>query len=82
MHLFGSTANCLAITHNNDIDVCLELPALEDDQVRANAPRTAHHVAGVLQRQRCRHAGYAAYEGGVKYPYKSCYSPWACLDTP
>ena len=35
VHLFGSTANCLAITNNNDIDVCLELPDLEDEQVSA-----------------------------------------------
>lgn len=38
VHLFGSTANCLAITNNNDIDVCLELPELEDDQVRTLRP--------------------------------------------
>ena len=34
MHLFGSTANCLSVTNNNDIDVCLELTELPDEQVR------------------------------------------------
>ena len=33
VHQFGSTANCLAITNNNDIDICLELTDLEDDPV-------------------------------------------------
>ena len=34
VHLFGSTANQLSICNNNDIDVCLELPALPSDAVR------------------------------------------------
>ena len=33
VHLFGSTANCLSICNNNDIDVCLELPEDAQDQV-------------------------------------------------
>ena len=33
VHLFGSTANCLSICNNNDIDVCLELPEGIEDQV-------------------------------------------------
>ena len=33
VHLFGSTANCLSICNNNDIDVCLELPQDVQDQV-------------------------------------------------
>ena len=33
VHLFGSTANCLSICNNNDIDVCLELPQDVEDQV-------------------------------------------------
>ena len=33
VHLFGSTANCLSICNNNDIDVCLELPESISDQV-------------------------------------------------
>ena len=33
VHLFGSTANCLSICNNNDIDVCLELPDSTKDQV-------------------------------------------------
>ena len=33
VHLFGSTANCLSICNNNDIDVCLELPEDVLDQV-------------------------------------------------
>ena len=33
VHLFGSTANCLSICNNNDIDVCLELPQVVQDQV-------------------------------------------------
>lgn len=33
VHLFGSTANCLSICNNNDIDVCLELPEGVPDQV-------------------------------------------------
>ncbi|KAA6429974.1 MAG: Nucleotidyltransferase family [Trebouxia sp. A1-2] len=32
VHLFGSTANCLSICNNNDIDVCLELPEGIEDQ--------------------------------------------------
>ena len=32
VHLFGSTANNLSICNTNDIDVCLELPDLRDDQ--------------------------------------------------
>ena len=40
VHLFGSTANCLAIANNKDIDVCLELPDLEDEQARALNPTT------------------------------------------
>ena len=35
VHLFGSTANQLSICNNNDIDVCLELPGLPTDAVRA-----------------------------------------------
>lgn len=30
VHLFGSAANGLSICHNNDIDVCLEMPGLPD----------------------------------------------------
>lgn len=45
VHLFGSTANCLSICNNNDIDVCLELPEGIEDQV-ANAPG----LAGMLHR--------------------------------
>ena len=44
VHLFGSTANCLSICNNNDIDVCLELPEGIEDQV-ANAPG----FAGILR---------------------------------
>lgn len=33
VHVFGSTANCLSICNNNDIDVCLELPEDVQDQV-------------------------------------------------
>ena len=38
VHLFGSTANCLSITNNNDIDVCLELPELPEEQASCPAP--------------------------------------------
>ena len=38
VHLFGSTANCLSITNNNDIDVCLELPELPDEQASRSRP--------------------------------------------
>lgn len=34
VHLFGSTANCLSICNNNDIDVCLEFSEAIHDQVR------------------------------------------------
>ena len=34
VHLFGSTANGLSITGNNDLDICLEIPNLIDEQVR------------------------------------------------
>lgn len=34
VHLFGSTASKLSICNNNDIDVCLELPGIGDEQVR------------------------------------------------
>ena len=34
VHLFGSVANGLSVRHNNDLDVCLELEELlEDEQV-------------------------------------------------
>ena len=39
VHLFGSTANCLSICNNNDIDVCLELPEELQHQVRASSKR-------------------------------------------
>lgn len=53
VHLFGSTANCLAITNNNDIDVCLELPVLEDDQVREYTQvRQSARRKNVVVRQR------------------------------
>jgi hypothetical protein len=32
VHLFGSWANGLSITSNNDIDVCLEIDDLPDEQ--------------------------------------------------
>ncbi len=44
VHLFGSTANCLSICNNNDIDVCLELPEGIEDQV-ANAPALLAYCA-------------------------------------
>ena len=37
VHLFGSTANCLSICNNNDIDVCLEHPQDIQDQVNSNS---------------------------------------------
>ena len=38
VHLFGSTANCLSICNNNDIDVCLELQGDVQDQVMTIVP--------------------------------------------
>ena len=40
VHLFGSTANCLSVTNNNDIDVCLELPELPDEQASCRPLRS------------------------------------------
>lgn len=48
VHLFGSTANCLAITNNNDIDVCLELTDLEDDPVRSQSLRCDPPVSELI----------------------------------
>ncbi len=44
VHLFGSTANCLSICNNNDIDVCLELPEGIEDQV-SKCSRSCWHAA-------------------------------------
>ena len=43
VHLFGSTANCLSICNNNDIDVCLELPEGIEDQV-SKCSRSCWHA--------------------------------------
>ena len=48
VHLFGSTANCLAITNNNDIDVCLELTDLEDDPVSSQSLLCDRSVVKVI----------------------------------
>lgn len=41
VHVFGSTANCLSICNNNDIDVCFEMDIPNDDQVRLRSGSTA-----------------------------------------
>jgi len=51
VHLFGSTANCLSITNNNDIDVCLELPELPDEQARCPGPSACEHSRPQLHTQ-------------------------------
>lgn len=43
VHLFGSTANCLSICNNNDIDVCLELSHDVQEQVITACPADARH---------------------------------------
>ncbi len=61
VHLFGSTANCLSICNNNDIDVCLELPEGIEDQV-ANAL----NLAGML---RCAHSCHSLAAELLLYPF-------------
>ncbi len=59
VHLFGSTANCLSITNNNDIDVCLELPELPDEQARCPGPSASSHSRPQLHttsQQPCNHS--------------------------
>ena len=56
VHLFGSTANCLSICNNNDIDVCLELPEGIEDQVG-----NALNLAGMLRCAWSRHSLAAEY---------------------
>ena len=44
VHLFGSTANCLSICNNNDIDVCLELSEAVQGQVRPTCSLFQLHI--------------------------------------
>ena len=58
VHLFGSTANCLSICNNNDIDVCLELSHDVQEQVMhlitvfqadvRHGPHSCLHLSSIL----------------------------------
>ena len=63
VHLFGSVASGLSVRSNNDLDVCLEMEGVGDDQVGAGGKGSGRTLAWPTLGAR----GCAAFWGSALY---------------